>query len=78
MTRWLEQAVSKNRRGTFSSYESRIRLYVNPIVGKVRLGALTREHVEQVEAYARTRGLSPSSIQLLRVIFSTPLNAAIK
>jgi integrase len=78
MDRWLEQVVSKNRRGTFSSYESRIRLYINPVVGNVRLGALTREHVEQVEACARTRGMSPSSVHLLRVIFSAALNAAIK
>lgn len=78
MARWLEQAVSKNRRGTFSSYESRVRLYINPVIGKVRLSALTREHVEKIEAHATARGLRPSSIRLLRVILSAALNAAVK
>jgi integrase len=75
---WLEQEVSKRRAGTFRSYEGRIRLYINPVIGKVRLSDLTREHVEKVESYARQEGMNPSSICLLRVIFSAALNTAIK
>lgn len=78
LSRWLEQAVSKRRTGTFQSYEGRIRLYINPAIGKVRLSDLTREDVEKVETYAQKEGLSPNSIRLLRVIFSAALNAAIK
>jgi integrase len=77
LARWLEDHVAKTKRpGTVASYEQNIRTYINPVIGKVRLTALTREHVEQVQNNASALGLSPSTVRLVRVILGAALKRA--
>jgi integrase len=77
LTRWLEDHVAKTKRvSTLASYEQNCRTYIIPVIGKVRLAELTREHVEAVQNNASALGLSPSTVRLVRVILGSALKRA--
>ena len=77
LTRWLEDHVAKTKRpSTLMSYEQNCRTYIIPVIGKVRLSDLTREHVEAVQNNASALGLSSSTVRLVRVILGAALKRA--
>src|SRR5207237_4413393 len=76
---WLEDSVARTRRpGTYLSYEAKVRLYITPVIGKVRLADLGLQHVDQVLAGAVAKGNAPSTVALLRNILSIALNRGMK
>ena len=79
MQRWVEGSIARTRRpGTYRLYEAKVRLYINPVIGKVRLADLGPQHVDQVLAHAIAKGNQPSTVLLLRKILSIALNRAMK
>jgi integrase len=77
LTRWLEEHVAKTKRiSTLASYEQNCRTYIIPVIGKVRLAELTREHVEAVQNNASASGLSASTVKLVRVTLGAALKRA--
>lgn len=74
---WLVSVKQSRRFGTFTGYLSKIHLHINPVIGKVPLTALTRQHVDLVMDTARPK-LKPSTLALLRVTLGTALAAAVK
>jgi integrase len=76
MTYWLESHVAKTKRSsTLASYEQITRKYILPVIGKVRLSDLTREHVESVQNKAGLT-LSGSTVRLVRVVLGAALKRA--
>jgi integrase len=76
MTYWLENQVAKTKRpGTLASYEQITRKYIRPVIGKVRLIDLTREHVEAVQNHAALT-LSGSTVRLVRIVLGAALKRA--
>jgi integrase len=78
MSKWLDSIAKTKRPGTYNSYETKVRLYVNPVIGKVALSDLRPEHIDAVTAAATAAGNQASTVALLRTILSIALNRAMK
>lgn len=74
---WLETVVKPSTRlRTYWSYEEKIRLYINPHLGKTSLQSLS---VQDVQGWMNTllkTGLSPSSVGRARDVLRNALNQA--
>lgn len=66
------------RLSTLKGYRQKVRTIIAPAVGKVRLDALTPQHVRQVHAQAVADGRSPTNKQQAHVILSGLLEAAMQ
>jgi integrase len=66
--RWLDKAVAPGRHGTYRLYSRMLRDYILPVIGGKRLNELTRADVEEIQRQAHTKGLGPSSIELVLVV----------
>ena len=80
---WLDHylehvAPLKLRPRSLDDYSSKVRLYLKPVVGHVRLDKLTPEHVETVYAGMRTRGLSAGTVLKTHAILSSAMSVARK
>ena len=53
---WLEAQRQRIRPRTFESYESAVRLYVEPAIGSIQLAKLQSEHVARMVAALSARG----------------------
>jgi integrase len=63
---------------TIASYRTSIEQYIVPAIGKVRLGALTPQHVRDVELCIRGRGLGGSTAQQAHRVLSLALRDAMR
>jgi len=63
---------------TLKGYRQKVRTIVTPAIGKIRLDALTPQHVRQVHAQAVADGRSPTNKQQAHVILSGLLSAAME
>ena len=60
---WLENAVKDAvRPRTYERYESIVRLHLVPVFGKVKLQALTPQHVQALKSKKLKEGLSPTTV----------------
>ena len=79
LDKWLsEVARPKLRPSTFISYQSKIRNYLIPALGKHQLVKLTPQHVQAMMNEMSARGLSPRSVQYARAVLRKALNQAMK
>jgi len=59
---WLKAKKKHLKPGTYVDYEGKMRNYVVPAIGKIRLERLTSSHVEKVHDYiTETKGLSSTT-----------------
>lgn len=67
---WVEQIVKPNKEyNTYSKYESKVRLYLVPYLGKKQLPKLTPAHVRQALAAMKADGVpAPTRRETLRVL----------
>jgi integrase len=92
LTRWIEgQKPPVLRASTWRSYETKVRLYVLPHIGKVQLARLTSDHIQALQAILlrrplearvpRAKGarkvLSPTTVRDVRMILSRALDRAV-
>ena len=76
---WLDIRVRQTvRPRTFEAYESKVRLYLKPDLGRVRLSRLTPEHVQRAMNKWLDRGLSPRTVRHARTVLRTALGQAVK
>jgi len=76
---WLtEVARPKLRPATYISYQSKIKLYLIPALGKYPLAKLAPQQVQAMMNSMSERGLSPRSVQYARAILRKALNQALK
>ncbi|MCE5252891.1 MAG: site-specific integrase [Actinomycetia bacterium] len=78
MAVWLEGRKDSLRYATYRDYESRIRLYIDPSLGSVRLSKLTPEQVERMLAKMQEAGLSPRTRQYVHAVLRAALQTAVK
>jgi integrase len=76
---WLETVMPQVRESAWISYEHRIRLYIIPRLGKVRLARLSPQHVRGLHAWMLTeRKLSPTTVNHTHSILSHALSDAVR
>jgi integrase len=76
---WLENAVKDAvRPRTYERYEAIVRLHIVPVFGKVKLQALTPQHVQVLKSRKLKEGLSPTTVSAIHEMLHKALDDAIK
>lgn len=77
LDRWLEDEVRDSvRPSTYEAYESKVRLYIKPALGRIKLAKLTPQDVQRMMASMKKQGLSSRSISHARTVLRTALTQA--
>lgn len=77
LTHWLENVVTiKNRPRTYELYESVVRRFLIPGLGRLRLQELTVHDVQTLINKHHRDGVSPRTINLIRSVLRTALSRA--
>lgn len=76
---WLEsKRPPEVRASTWVGYERHVRNHIAPVVGRVKLGQLTPQHVQQVTSRCFAQGLSSSSVAEIYGVLRRALKAAVR
>src|SRR5579859_5108060 len=75
---WLEGNKARLEPGTWLRYEQYARLHIVPAIGRVRLAALTPQHLQHLYAIKLDDGLSPTTVNHLHTCLHTALEAAFR
>jgi len=79
LARWLEMVKTQVRDSGYLSYEERIRLYITPRLGKVKLAKLTPQHVRELHAWMlNEKQLSPTTVNHTHGVLHHALKDAIR
>lgn len=79
MEQWLaDVAKPEVRDTTYRSYEQMTRLYIVPVLGYLKLGALQPSHVQGLHAQMQERGLSRNTVQRAHRVLHNALNRAVQ
>jgi integrase len=73
LARWLEASRQRIRHSTWRGYESCVRVYIVPALGRIELGKLQPSDVERLTAKMTASGLSPRTAALTRVVLRRAL-----
>jgi integrase len=77
LARWLSHSVRDTvRRKTYERYESIVRVHLNPALGRIRLKALTPDHVRGLYREKLDSGLAPRSVLHIHRTLSKALKQA--
>jgi integrase len=77
LTRWLSNSVRDTvRQRTYERYESIVRMHLAPAIGKVKLKALTPEHVRGLYREKLDGGLAPRTVLHIHRTLSKALKQA--
>ncbi len=76
---WLEHNVKDTvRPRTYERYEAIVRLHIVPLMGKVKLQALTPQHINTLKSKKLKEGLSPTTVSAIHEMLHKALDDAIK
>ncbi|MFL5626621.1 MAG: tyrosine-type recombinase/integrase [Ktedonobacteraceae bacterium] len=76
---WLEHNVQNVvRPRTYERYEAIVRLHIVPIIGKVKLQALTPQHIQVLKSKKLKEKLSPTTVSAIQEMLHKALDDAIK
>jgi integrase len=70
---WLSGIEGTIARHTFRDYHDKVRLHISPVLGRVRVLDLTREHLQRLYRQKLEEGLSPRSVRYIHVTLSKAL-----
>ena len=74
---WLEDDKRGSvRSSTFDGYERKVRLHINPELGRVRLEKLTTQRVQSFLNMKLQSGLAPAMVRSLRVVLVSAMTKA--
>lgn len=77
LNRWLETYVKPHRAAkTYRQYEQLVRLYMVPLIGKKKMGDVRGADVQDMLNALTDRGLSSTTVGLVRSVFRRALNVA--
>jgi integrase len=76
LSSWLAANKARLEPGTWLRYEQYARLHIVPFLGRVRLAALTPQHLQSLYAAKLEGGLSPTTVNHLHTALHTALEAA--
>jgi integrase len=76
---WLEQSAKDHiRPRTYERYEQYVRLHLIPTLGKIKLQALSPQHLQSWKAKKLKEGLSPTTVRTMHTILHKALSDAVK
>lgn len=76
---WLEDVVRPHLRPrSYVAYASKVRVHILPTLGRLRLTALTPQHLQRLYAAKLTAGLAPKSVNNLHVVVHRGLEYAVR
>src|SRR5579875_509904 len=76
---WLENNVKGSiRPRSYERYEAIVRLHLAPLLGKVKLQALTPQHVQSLKSKKLKEGLSPTTVSAIQGVLHKALSDAVK
>jgi integrase len=76
---WLQDHVKPSRSAKTHEYHANVfRLYIEPELGKVALGALTPNHVARLLRGKQEQGLSPRTVHHVRAILRSGLSQVVR
>lgn len=75
---WLTANKARLEPSTWLRYEQYARLHIVPSLGRVRLAALTPQHLQHLYAMKLEAGLSPTTVNHLHTCLHTALEAAFR
>ncbi len=80
MRKWLDEVVQPPRRRirTHHLYDENVRLYINPMLGKIALSKLTPLDVQGFVNALVARGYKPRTVQIAHGILRNALNQALR
>jgi integrase len=79
MTTWLDDIAGERLRpSTMTSHRQKVRLYINPLIGKHRLDKLTPDHIRGMYREMADRGLSMNTRRQTHAILSRALTVAVR
>lgn len=79
METWLETVVKKRvKEKTYLDYKDRVRLYINPAIGKVKLSKLEPRRIQIMYAEMIDRGLSSRVVRYAHTLLRNSLQQAVK
>jgi integrase len=75
---WLDASRQRIRHSTWRGYDSCVRVYLTPRIGRVKLGKLAPADVERVTADMIASGLAPRTAALARTVLRRALGDALR
>lgn len=76
---WLEHsAKDRIRPRTYERYEQYLRLHIVPVLGKVRLQALSPQQIQTWKSKKLKEGLSPTTVSAMHMVLHKALSDAVK
>jgi integrase len=79
MESWLETVVKHRvRQATYLDYKDRVRLYITPVIGNVKLSNLKPKMIQALYSDMIGKGLSSRSVRYVHTILRNSLQQAVK
>jgi integrase len=78
LTEWLEGQRQRLRPNTWKRYEEYVRLHAIPTLGRVKLAALSPQHLDRLYAQRLAAGLSPTTVHHIHAVLHKALEQAVR
>jgi len=79
LERWLEDVVKPNKtHRTYATHHQQVLSHIVPALGRVKLEALRKAHVDRLYADLLRGGLAPSSVRRVHAVLHAALEEAIR
>ncbi len=78
LAEWLEGQRQRLRPNTWKRYEEYVRIHTIPGVGRVKLAALTPQHLDRLYAQRMAAGLSPTTVHHVHAVLHKALEQAVR
>lgn len=79
IVQWLEEVHKPTvKLSTYNNYEKLVRLYIVPVLGRIKLQSLTPQHVQTFYSKKLKEGLSAKSISNIHELLHKAFNKALK
>jgi integrase len=79
LTRWLEDVVEPNKtHHTYATHRQQVRSHIIPAIGRIKLDALRKAHVDRLYSDLLRGGLAPSSVRRVHAVLHAALEEAVR
>jgi integrase len=78
LTEWLEGQRPRLRPNTWKRYEEYVRIHAMPTLGRVKLAALSPQHLDRLYAQRVAAGLSPTTVHHIHAVLHKALEQAVR
>lgn len=79
LQQWLEHSAKDHiRPRIYERYEQYVRLHLIPLLGKIKLQALSPQHIQTWKSKKLKEGLSPTTVRTVHIVLHKALSDAVK